>query len=621
MNSKIFLNILCLCCISFLAQAQDKYEVENFTKVNSSHLDFSPIPYKNGIIFTSTRDSSCECQDANTKANPRGGLVAQKGLFKKRVDAAMDNYTDLYFADFSANDIKKLKGDLNGIHHDGVATVLGNALYISRTNQKGRRTDRIKDSKIYKLKGENIDWNNKAEVQFNSNDWATCHPSITADGKKLFFASSRPGGFGGMDIWVVQRIGEGWSEPRNLGSKVNTAKNELFPYISAANELFFASNGHEGALGLDIFKATENDFSKITRLAEPINSENDDFGFAMNSDGTSGYLSSDRAGGKGGDDIYKWVFKKAEIRAISVIDAIDKSMIKAPTVSISAPGIETINSSIEDIVSITPDPETTYTIVINKGGYDSKTITVSGADLLASPEYKVPIEKAKPLGYLTKVIVKSSTTQELLPNAKLKIVKSCNGNVSEQIADANAAAEIFVECNCSFTVTAMQNGYDEGTSTFNGADCSKPAPTTALVVELAPKKVYKQGDLITLKDIYYDYDRSEIRADAALILDELVAIMLKYPSMEIDFGSHTDSRGSDIYNKNLSQRRTDAAKVYLVSKGVAANRVIASGYGEDRLLNRCKNGVKCNDEEHQLNRRTEVRVTKISEENVEVRKN
>jgi outer membrane protein OmpA-like peptidoglycan-associated protein len=90
--------------------------------------------------------------------------------------------------------------------------------------------------------------------------------------------------------------------------------------------------------------------------------------------------------------------------------------------------------------------------------------------------------------------------------------------------------------------------------------------------------------------------------------------------MEIDFGSHTDSRGSDVYNKNLSQRRTDAAKAYLVQKGIAANRVVASGYGEDRLLNQCKNGVKCSDEEHQMNRRTEVKVIKINEENVEVRK-
>jgi outer membrane protein OmpA-like peptidoglycan-associated protein len=165
----------------------------------------------------------------------------------------------------------------------------------------------------------------------------------------------------------------------------------------------------------------------------------------------------------------------------------------------------------------------------------------------------------------------------------------------------------------------MQKGYTETTSTFNGPDCNVAAPK-AVVVELEPEKVYKKGDLITLRDIYYDYDKSYIRPDAALVLDDLVAIMQKYPSMEIDFGSHTDSRGSDVYNKNLSQRRTDAAKAYLVQKGIAANRVVASGYGEDRLLNQCKNGVKCSDEEHQMNRRTEVKVIKINEENVEVRK-
>jgi outer membrane protein OmpA-like peptidoglycan-associated protein len=585
------------------AQAPDRYEVENFMKVNSTHLDFSPIPYKNGIIFTSTRDSSCECKDKVTKD------ITGK-----------DNYTDLYYASFGNSEITKLKGDLNGIHHDGVASVFENTIFISRTNKKGRRRDRVKDSKIYKLKGEDIEWKNGEALAFGDNEFATCHPSITADGKKIYFASNRPGGFGGMDIWVTQRIGDGWTDPKNLGDKVNTAKNELFPYISATNDLYFASNGQEGALNLDIYKATGAGFAEISRLPEPLNSEQDDFGFAMNKDATTGYFSSNREGGKGGDDIYKWLFIKAEKRAISVIDALDLSQIPQPTITISAPNMEPIVSSSEDVISMAPDANTTYTITISKAGYDSKTITVTGADLLASPEYKVPIGKAKPLGYTTKILVKSRATQMILPNAKLKIVKECNGKTTEQVADANAVSELFVECNCKFSVTAMQSGYNDGTSNFTGPDCNKPAPTTPYVVELEPVKVYKKGDLITLKDIYYDYDKSYIRPDAALILDELVAIMLKYPSMEIDFGSHTDSRGSDAYNKGLSQRRTDAAKVYLVSKGVAANRVVASGYGEDRLLNQCKNGVKCSDEEHQMNRRTEVRVTKIQEENVEVRK-
>lgn len=596
MKSKIYLNIIALCCISFQAWAQGGYKVENFKSVNSEHLDFSPIPYKNGIIFTSTRDSSCECKDKIAK----------------------DNYTDLYIANFSSNKISQLEGDLNGIHHDGVASATsdGNTLFISRTNKKGRRKDKIKDSKIYTLSKSEEKWLNGIEVPFNNNEWATCHPTISADGNKIYFASSRPGGYGGMDIWVASKVGDTWYEPKNLGPKVNTAKNEVFPYISAKNELYFASNGHEGAQNLDIYKASGNDFAKIERLEEPINSESDDFGFSMK-DEYVGYFSSNRVGGLGGDDIYKWEREKIEPRAISVIDAKDLSQILKPSVSISAPDMETIVSSAEDVIILTPDPKKTYTITVNKGGYDERVITVAGAEMLTAMEYKVPINKTLPKGFMTKVIVRSQKDLQPLPNAKLIITKSCNGNKSEFVADANASAEFFVECNCNYTITAMQNGYKESTNNFSGPDCTKSAPATVFI-DL--DKVYKKGDLIQLKDIYYDYDKHDIRPDAALILDELVAIMKKYPSMEIDFGSHTDSRGSDIYNKSLSQRRTDSAKAYLVAQGIEQYRIIASGYGETVLLNHCKNGVKCSDEEHQLNRRTEVRVIKINEENVEVRK-
>jgi outer membrane protein OmpA-like peptidoglycan-associated protein len=598
MKLKIFFNIMFLSFICLSAKAQDRYEIENFAKVNSSHLDFSPIPYKNGIIFTSTRDSACECKDR----------------------MANDNYTDLYFADFSTSKIDQLKGDLNGVHHDGVAfPAKDGALFISRTNKKGKRKDGVKDSKIYRLSGEGERWVNGAEVSFDNSEWATCHPTLSADGQKMYFASSRPGGYGGMDIWVATRSGDTWFEPKNMGNKVNTAKNEVFPYISTTNELYFASNGQEGAQGLDIYKASGEAFASIMRLPEPMNTEADDFGFAINSDATTGYLSSNRAGGKGGDDIYKWLFIKAEKRAISVIDALDLSQIPSPAITITAPDKEPLAFTSEDVITIAPDPNTTYTITISKPGYDSKVITVTGADLLATPEYKVPIGKSKPKGYLTKVIIKSRATQVLLPNAKVKIIKLCDGKMTEVLADANGSTELFLECNCNFTVNVEQTGYVPTASNFNGPDCNKAAPS-AFVVELDAEKVYKKGDLITLRDIYYDYDKDYIRPDAAAVLDDLVGIMQKYPSMEIDFGSHTDSRGSDLYNKNLSQRRTDSAKAYLVKKGIAANRVVATGYGEERLLNQCKNGVKCNDTEHQMNRRTEVKVTKIQEENVEVRK-
>lgn len=115
---------------------------------------------------------------------------------------------------------------------------------------------------------------------------------------------------------------------------------------------------------------------------------------------------------------------------------------------------------------------------------------------------------------------------------------------------------------------------------------------------------------IKIENIYYDFDKSNIRADAAVELDKLVKILKENPTIWIDLDSHTDSRGDDTYNQALSQRRAEAAVKYIVDKGISKNRITAKGYGESRLLNKCSNGVQCTTEEHQLNRRTEFKITK-----------
>lgn len=612
MKSKIYIGIvLALGLSSGVLMAQDTYQIQNLEVVNSEHLDFSPVPYKNGIMFTSTRDNNCKCKD---KANE-------------------DNFTDLFYADFMTNNVKPLKGDLNGKRHDGVAswTSNGNVLYATRTNTRGKRKDGVRDSKIYKYTQENGEWIYDSQFPFNSNDFATCHPSVTVDGKRIYFASNRPGSIGGMDIWVTTKGTDGkWAEPKNLGDKINTPKNEVFPYIAQNGDLYFSSNGQPNAKGLDLYKATGTDFMTVTALGEPFNSPEDDFGFSMAGDGNSGYFSSNRIGGKGGDDIYMWFKNPAplpEPRLLSVVDASDASMITKPVVTISAPGIAPISST-DDVTSFVPDPALTYTITVKKDGYEPKTIQVSGAELAATPEYKVPMLKPKAMPQPAKLIIKSRPTQETLPNTRVEIEKICDGKRSQFTADASGTVALSIECDCQFRVTAIKDGYNQVTRTFSGVECANPRPLMA-VVELEPvvkeKKTFegtelKKGAVITLKDIYYDYDKYYIRPDAAKVLDKVVSLMQQYPSLELELASHTDCRGNNTYNQTLSQNRAESAVKYIVSRGIDSKRLIASGYGETQLKNECADGVKCSEEKHQENRRTELRVTRFDEPNVEVRK-
>jgi outer membrane protein OmpA-like peptidoglycan-associated protein len=611
---KIIISII-FCSISLFAFAQDKYSVFNIEYANSPNLDFSPVPFQKGFIFTSTRDNNCKCKD-------------------KKSD---DNFSDLYYADDMAATVKALEGDLNGKHHDGVATTStnGNTMYITRTNKKGKNKAGVKDNKIYKLINENGVWVADGAFPFNNNEFSTAHPSLSANGRQLYFSSNRTGSIGGMDIWVSEKDDKGnWGEPRNLGAPINTAGNEIFPFISVKNELYFTSDAQKGAKKLDIFKADKT-FKKVERLPAPINTEDDDFGFSLVNDGKRGFLSSNRLGGKGGDDVYAWNENEIPMPMcfVSVIDAATTNQIEKPLTTITYEGGVPMIFN-DDVVSFVPNPDLIYTIKVVKPNYETKTTTVKGSELLAVPEYKVPlvqpaqvVEKEQPV----KILVKSKPTQALLPSSEVSVEKICEGKTVTQQTNSNGEINMTAACNCNLRVTARKADYSTTTSTFMVGLCDpnqpsvitielEPLPKAATPVRTFEGAELKQGAIITLKDIYYDYDKYYIRPDAAKVLDKVVNLMKQYPSLELELGSHTDCRGRNEYNQSLSQNRAESAVKYIISKGIAANRLSAAGYGETRLKNECADGVKCSETQHQENRRTEIRVTRFDETNVEIRK-
>lgn len=594
------------------SQAQENYKVQNLKFVNSEHLDFSPVPFKKGILFTSTRDNDCRCKDR---------------MFD-------DNYTDIYYADIRTHTVLPLQGELNGKYHDGVATPAdnGSKIFLTRTNTKGKRKDGFKDSKIYEFQYKNEQWEKVGEFPYNSNEYATCHPTVSRDGKTLYFASNRPGTLGGMDIWMSRLDNGKWSEPQNLGSQVNTEKNEVFPFVNAENELFFASNGQKGARGLDIYKATGEGFTSVRALGEPFNTVFDDFGFSSNEDGSMGYFSSDRLDGMGGDDIYYWIKEggvppAAQPTSIIIVDALTQQTIQGPTTTILR-NSSSLGTKNEGQFSLTADKEPVYTFEVSASGYEPTKVSLSGRELATVTEYKIPMRKAAKKSAPFQITVISASTKELLPDSKVIVEKLCNGQRNELVASNSGTVSIDLECGCQVRVTTIKSGYVDAVRTYPALDCQNPTSANyqiEMTAKAAPAKFegteIKKGAVITLNDIYYDYNKYNIRSDAEKVLNKVVDLMQKYPTLEIELASHTDCRGNNEYNQTLSQNRAESAVNYIIRSGVSSNRLKAAGYGESQTVNGCIDGVKCSEQQHQQNRRTEIRVLNFNETDIQIIKN
>jgi outer membrane protein OmpA-like peptidoglycan-associated protein len=321
--------------------------------------------------------------------------------------------------------------------------------------------------------------------------------------------------------------------------------------------LYFSSNGHQGMGGLDMYVAKGNkvDWKEVSNMKYPFNSPKDDFGIVLDSTGKSGFFSSNREGGKGGDDIYHF---------------------RNPTCVVAGLTLQMMDGSekpLEDVM-----------LTIYKKG---DTASVIAYERSASTHAK----------------------------------KVCLRNYQPCATVYNAQGTFFLNLQPGvYEVKASKSGYFTQLATVE-ADC-QGEDTIKLAMQLNPiilnKPIvlkdlfYDENDkLFVKKNIYYDLDKADIRYDAAMELDKLVEMLKNNPDIKIELSSHTDSRHTNEYNLSLAQRRAEAAVKYIVSKGISKDKIVAKGYGEEKLINHCKDGVSCSEEEHQQNRRTEIMVTEI----------
>lgn len=379
---------------------------------------------------------------------------------------------------------------------------------------------------IYSAKLKDGKWSDIQQMPFCSIDFSDTHPSITQDGKYLFFASNRPGGFGGYDIYYAKSEGSGkWSTPINLGGKVNTAYDEMNPFSLRDTLLYFSSNGRVGFGGADIYYSygSNGRFGEPNNMGPGFNSYADDFGIAIDTSEAYGLFASNRDTKSGMDEI--WYFEK-------VVNYISGSgNTKDKYTSATLPG-----------VTVT---------VLEQGKETPLAVLMSNA----RGEYKY---------------------DKFEPGKKYILRGEKEGYLKR---------EIYVDP--SFT------------------DMAK------LDLSLDPK--LKKNDTFTYNDILFDYDKADLLPASVGTLNRLADLLLANQGAVVELSAHTDCRGSDSYNERLSQRRAESAVNYLVSLGVDENRIIAKGYGEKRLKNRCNDGVTCTEEEHLVNRRVEIKVLDVKE--------
>jgi outer membrane protein OmpA-like peptidoglycan-associated protein len=497
------------------------YQLVNYRELNTIGADYAPILSEDFLYFTSGRASSSLYAATGTPYHQ---------LFRARAQGLK--------VDAGAVQLLPEFQNEEGLNQAALAiSPDGNTLIYARGNSTSAKD--YPESTLFVSYFRGAGFTQPIWMPVNEEEtWWNSTPAFSPDGAELYFASTRPGGYGGVDLYKATKMANGdFGNAVNLGPTVNTAGNELFPRPAKDGKFFFASDGHPGFGKLDLFVAEKNSDGKqvVSNLGKNFNSNRDDFGIFFTDYPKAGFISSNREGGKGDDDIYFFEDKTPKPKILNVL-------LNVYTKEIKADGKEAIL------------PQTRVVLY----GEDKRPL---GGDM---------------------VNAQGRVRFTLSPESEYSIIASRNGYFSK-----------------SFPYTTKGKTPDLTTLIQDVTNIS--LDTTIFLDQLILEKV------TVLENIYYDLAKADIRPDAALELDKLVKILKDNPNIRIELSSHTDSRSGDDYNLALSQVRAQSAVDYLVSQGIAADRLVAKGYGETQL--RIQNAQT--EEEHQTNRRTEFKVIEI----------
>jgi len=479
----------------------------------------------------------------NSKTSDFGGTLKNGKLYitsarndrnsRKTYGWTTEAFLDIYTADLNDkgefSEPSVIEENINTKYHEGTVSFSpdGNTMYFSRESFYDKIYEKDPSTKykisvlhLFKSIFQEGQWSEAEALSLNGVNYSVKNPSVSPDGTTLYFASDKSGGYGNFDIYSAPIDGNGSvGEATNMGQKLNTEAQEMFPFISSNNTLYFSSNGHLGLGGLDVFftKIVDGKVGPVRNIGAGVNDYADDFAFSINEQTQEGFVSSNRlANGEDmSDDIYS-------------------------------------------------------------------------------------IKKLEPIcDVLMTVTVRDSKTGLILEGAAVSI-QDAEGNIfGNKISNGDGVIEYIIECDIDTKLVGSKINYESGSTLVAGT--SEEEVFTELL--LTPIEEIILANKVILNPIYFDFDKSNINAKAAFELDNLVQLMNKYKSIVISVESHTDSRGSNSYNLSLSERRAKSTAQYVISKGIDAYRIKGVGKGETTPNADCEG--RCNEEEHQLNRRSE----------------
>lgn len=497
-------------------------KVENYRLLNTPLAEYSPITKEGYLYFTSNRASS--------------GIYLATGtpylkMFRTRIDGIKVDVQNIQPLPEFRNEDNLNQGSM-AISPDG------NTLIYARANSRSPKD--LPDVQLFASYFRGGGFTQPIWMPVNEDEFYTnTTPAFSPDGNELYFASLRPDGLGGMDLYKATKLANGdFGNAVSLGPQINTPGNEMFPYIAPDGKLFFASDGHPGFGKLDLFVAERTDKGwEVKNLGPNINTLADDFGIFFTKYPTEGFLSSNREGGLGDDDIYYFEDKTPKPKIVNVL----------------------LNVTTKEL---------------NEDG-----------------------------------------TEKILPQTRVVLYDNTNKNIGGDFSNQSGRLRFTLTPDQNFSIIASKSGYFTKSITYSTIgktprleDLIQDVTNVTLDTSIVLEPLILERSIV-LDNIYYDLDKADIRPDAAIELNKLVKILKDNPSIRIELSSHTDARASDSYNDALSQRRAESAVAYIVSQGIAEDRLVAKGYGKRQLI--IENAQT--EEEHQTNRRTEFKVIEIKD--------
>ena len=608
--------------------------------INTKNSDFGAYAIKN--------DSTNTYYTLFTSANVSSFKDIKKSKFIKPDQPTYDIFkTQLNYPSLEVSSPLSLSGELSNEYQEGPAIVTKDqkTVYFTRSNSLDADDDVLYLS-LYSVSSGMLDQPDSiVPFSVNNDHYSVMHPTISNNGKNIFFSSNMPGGYGGLDLYYCEIKGfetkkingnlkkvNKLSDPINLGNRINTEGNEVFPYFMNDNILFYSSDGRIGLGGLDIFIAQnylDTSLTKIDNLGKPFNSPKDDFSFFISQDIKFGFLSSNRFGGKGDDDIYCFKLN------VSISEGTDDyyTMIKGETLEVNSNSVlnnDFLNDADQSFLSqnvfykaklinkpsngkikfksdgtfiYTPNNDSVtvdvFTYRILNDQYSNDTISV----------FIKALDKTVPVAVDDHYVIKKGenfSTDSI--NGTLHNDSDSGGDILTTILlDSTLHGEIDFKKDGSFTYIPEDYYVESDTFTYivtDGLYYDTAEVTLARLVSGVDI-----ATIIEINPIYFDVNKSNIRDDAAVELLKIVKVMNDYPSMVVELGSHTDCRASKTYNRNLSDRRAKSSASFIKERITKPERIYGKGFGESKLKNKCEcegsRIVPCSEEEHQENRRTE----------------